>query len=113
MTNTCKIPIKYKGIINEHIEIECEIWDANNSYNRIFDLVIDTGATMSGISQNVAMQLGYDPSDPLYFNDFNTAAGIVKELPVIEVSMINVHGIKLKKPKVHMWVYRIRFPSCL
>ena len=100
MTNIREIPIKYKSVINEHIKVECEIWAVNNSYSRIFDFVVDTGATMSGISQDVAIQLGYDPSDPLYFDDCDTAGGIEERLPIIEVSMINVHGIKLKNPKI-------------
>ncbi len=100
MINIQEIPIKYKGVINEQIKVECEIWAVDNRYLRIFDFVVDTGATMSGISEDVAIQLGYDPSDPLYFDDMDTAGGIEEKMPVIEVSMINIHGIKIEKPQI-------------
>ena len=55
---------------------------------------------MSGISESVAIQLGYDPSAPYSFEDFDTAAGIEEKLPIIEVSRIDVHHLNLEKPKV-------------
>ncbi len=100
LINTHQVPIKYKGFPYEHIKIECEIHSADNNYSKIFDLVMDTGATISGISEDVAIQLGYDPSDPQYLDDVDTAGGIEEKLPIIEIVMINVHGLKLKQPKV-------------
>ena len=99
MTNEDKIPIKYRGR-NEYIKVECKIYSVDKSYSKIFDFVIDTGATMSGISESVAIQLGYDPSAPYSLEDFDTAAGIEEKLPIIELSRIDVHHLNLEKPKV-------------
>lgn len=99
LINSNRIPIKYRGG-HQHIKLECKIYSVDDSYSRIFDLVMDTGATISGISQGVAMQLGYDPSDPYYIEDFNTAGGIEEKLPIIEVTRIGVHHLNLEKPKV-------------
>ena len=99
LSNGNRIPIKYRGG-NEYIEVECKIYSVDNSYFRIFDFVIDTGATISGISESVAIQLGYDPSDPYYIVDFDTAGGIEEKLPIIELSRIDVHHLNLEKPKV-------------
>ena len=99
LINSNRIPIKYRGG-NEYIKVECKIYSVDNSYSKIFDLVIDTGATISGISECVAIQLGYDPSDPYYIDDFDTAGGIEEKLPIIEVTKIDVHHLNLEKPKV-------------
>ena len=99
LTNRNRIPIKYRGR-NEHIKVECKIYSVDNRYFRIFDFVIDTGATISGISESVAIQLGYDPSVPYSIEDFDTAAGIEEKLPIIELSRIDVHHLNLEKPKV-------------
>ena len=61
-----------------------------------FTIVIDTGATVSGISEGVAIQLGYDPSDPYYIDDFDTAAGIEEKMAMIEVTRIDVHNLNLE-----------------
>ena len=99
LTNRNRIPIKYRGG-NEYIKVECKIYSVDNSYSKIFDLVIDTGATISGISESVAIQLGYDPSDPYSIDDFDTAGGIEEKLPIIELSRIDVHHLNLENPKV-------------
>ena len=99
MINRSRIPIKYRGG-NGYIEVECKIYSVDNSYFRIYDLVLDTGATISGISESVAIQLGYDLSDPYYIVDFDTAGGIEEKLPIIEVTRIDVHNLNLENPKV-------------
>ena len=99
LINRNRIPIKYYGV-GEHIKVECKIYSVDNCYFRIFDFVIDTGATISGISESVAVQLGYDPSAPYSLEDFDTAAGIEEKLPIIELSRIDVHHLTLEKPKV-------------
>lgn len=97
LTSIIKIPIRYYSRINEHIKIECEISSVNRNYARGYYLVLDTGATISGISEDVALQLGYDPLNPLYFTDIDTAGGIEDGLPIIEVSMINIDGMKFEQ----------------
>lgn len=62
--------------------------------------VVDTGATISGISESVALQLGYDPSDPYYIDDFDTAGGIEEKMPMIKISRMEVHNQYLEKPIV-------------
>lgn len=99
MINSNRIPIKFRGR-NEHIKVECKIYSVDNSYSRIYDLVVDTGATISGISESVALQLGYDPSDPYYIDDFDTAAGIEEKLAIIELTRIDVHNLNFEQPKV-------------
>ena len=99
LINRNRIPIKYYGV-GEHIKVECKIYSVDSCYFRIFDFVIDTGATISGISESVAIQLGYDPSAPYSLEDFDTAAGIEEKLPIIELSRIDVHHLNLEKPKV-------------
>ena len=99
MINWNRIPIKYYGV-GEHIKVECKIYALDNSYFNIFDLVVDTGATRSGISECVARQLDYDLSAPCYFEDIETAGGIEKRIPVIEVSRIDIHHLNFGKPKV-------------
>ena len=97
LTSIVEIPIQYYNRINEHIKLECDISSVNRNYTKGYLLVLDTGATISGISEDVALQLGYDPLDPLYFTDIDTAGGIEDRLPIIEVSMINIDGIKLEQ----------------
>ena len=99
MNDNNRIPIKYRGG-HEHIEVECKIYSVDNSYSKIYDLIIDTGATISGISECVAIELGYDPSDPYSIVDFDTAGGIEDKLPIIELARIDVHNLNLEKPKV-------------
>lgn len=99
LTNEDKIPIKYRGR-NEYIKVACKIYSVDKGYSKIFDFVIDTGATISGISESVAIQLGYDPSVPYSLEDFDTAAGIEEKLPIIELSRIDVHHLNLENPKV-------------
>ncbi len=99
MINSNRIPIKYRGG-HDHIEVECKIYSVDNSYSKIYDLIIDTGATISGISECVAIELGYDPSYPDSIVDFDTAGGIKEKLPIIELARIDVHHLNFEKPKV-------------
>ncbi len=48
----------------------------------------------------MAIELGYDPSDPYSIVDFDTAGGIEDKLPIIELARIDVHNLNLEKPKV-------------
>ena len=57
--------------------------------------MLDTGATISGISENIAVELGYDPSQLDHFEEFATAGG-TQELPMITVSQIDIAGSKYK-----------------
>ncbi len=95
MIENNRIPIKFRGRYGQ-ITVECRIYSVDNQYSRIFDLVVDTGATISGISESVALQLGYDPSDPEYLDDFDTAAGIKEKVPMIKISRIDVHNHNLE-----------------
>ncbi len=99
LINSNRIPIKYRGG-NEYITVECKIYSVDNSYSKIYDLVIDTGATISGISEHVAIQLGYDPSDPYYTEDFDTAGGIEEKLPIIQLSRIDIHNLNVENPRI-------------
>ena len=96
MTNIKEIPIQYYNRINEHIKIQCEVSSVDRKYARSFNLILDTGATISGISEDVALQLGYDPSKPLRCTDIDTAGGIERDTPIIKVSMINIDGMKIE-----------------
>ena len=96
MIKSNRIPIKYRGRYGQ-ITVECKIYSVDNRYLRIYDLVVDTGATISGISESVALQLGYDPSDPYYYDDFDTAGGIEEKMPMIKISKIEVHNQNLDK----------------
>ena len=95
MSEKNRIPIKFRGRYGQ-ITVECRIYSVDNQYSRIFDLVVDTGSTISGISESVALQLGYDPSDPEYLDDFDTAAGIEEKVPIIKISRIDVHNHNLE-----------------
>lgn len=99
MEKSNRIPIKHRGRYGQ-ITVECKIYSVDNRYSRIYDLVIDTGATISGISESVALQLGYDPSDPYYIDDFDTAGGIEEKMPMIKISRMEVHNQYLEKPIV-------------
>lgn len=99
MITSNRIPIKYRGRYGQ-ITVECKIYSVDNRYSRIYDLVVDTGATISGISESVALQLGYDPSDPYYIDDLDTAGGIEEKLPIIELTKIDVHNLNFEKPNV-------------
>lgn len=57
--------------------------------------MLDTGATISGISENIAVELGYDPSQLDRFEEFATAGGTQK-LPMVTVSQIDIAGSKYK-----------------
>ena len=91
MVESNRIPIKYSGRYGQ-ITIECRIYSVDNRYSRIYDFVVDTEATISGISESVALQLGYDPSDPCYVDDFDTAGGIEEKIPMINIRRIEVHN---------------------
>lgn len=86
------IPIKFK---DKQIIIDCVIYGINNTNFRSISLVLDTGATISGISENIAVELGYDPSQLDHFEEFATAGG-TQELPMITVSQIDIAGSKYK-----------------
>ena len=86
------IPIKFK---DKQIVIDCVIYGINNTNFRSISLVLDTGATISGISENIAVELGYDPSQLDHFEEFATAGG-TQELPMITVSQIDIAGSKYK-----------------
>ena len=86
------IPIKFK---DKQIIIDCVIYGINNTNFRSIGLVLDTGATISGISENIAVELGYDPSQLDHFEEFATAGG-TQELPMITVSQIDIAGSKYK-----------------
>ena len=86
------IPIKFK---DKQIIIDCVIYDINNTNFRSISLVLDTGATISGISENIAVELGYDPSQLDHFEEFATAGG-TQELPMITVSQIDIAGSRYK-----------------
>lgn len=100
MTSIVEIPIKYYARINEHIKIECEIYSSDGDYSKGYPMVLDTGATISGISEDVALQLGYDTKRPLYFTDTDTSGGIEKGLPVIEIGRISIESINIEKCKM-------------
>ena len=86
------IPIKFK---DKQIIIDCVIYGINNTNFRSISLVLDTGATISGISENIAVELGYDPSQLDHFEEFATAGG-TQELPMITVSQIDIAGSRYK-----------------
>ena len=86
------IPIKFK---DKQIVIDCVIYGINNTNFRSISLVLDTGATISGIGENIAVELGYDPSQFDHFEEFATAGG-TQELPMITVSQIDIAGSKYK-----------------
>lgn len=90
------IPIK---LIDGQIKVECEIYSVDNSYSKNFYLVVDTGATRSGISENIAIDLGYDPLQPDDFQEFNTAGGI-ETLPLITLRNVYVYKVKIKEYSV-------------
>ena len=84
-----KIPFKR---VDGHITIDCVIYDVKNN-RRIISMVIDTGATMSGISENMAIELGYDPSPPGSSETISTAGGD-QETHRIIVNRIDFAGSK-------------------
>ena len=92
MTSNHLIPIKFK---DKQIIIDCVIYGINSTNFRSISLVLDTGATISGISENVAVELGYDPSQFDRFEEFATAGGTQK-LPMVTVSQIDIAGSKYK-----------------
>ncbi len=90
MTSDNQIPIKFR---NNRITIECIVYGINDY--RSIDFILDTGATISDISEDVATGLGYDPSQPYSVQEFETAGGI-SELPTIIASKINISGTKFE-----------------
>ena len=92
MTSNNLIPIKFK---DKQIIIDCVIYGINSTNFRSISLVLDTGATISGISENIAVELGYDPSQLDRFEEFATAGGTQK-LPMVTVSQIDIAGSKYK-----------------
>ena len=95
MLSNNPIPIKFR---NKKIIIGCIVYGIHNN-SRNIDLVIDTGATISGISEDIAVGLGYDPSQPYSTQEFETAGGI-SELPTIIVSKINISGSEFENLEV-------------
>ncbi|MCE2400337.1 retropepsin-like domain-containing protein [Candidatus Poribacteria bacterium] len=60
---------------------------------------MDTGATISGISENLAIELGYDLLQHGIPQDFDTAGG-TQPLSIITVKQIDFAGSKYRDHKV-------------
>ncbi len=60
---------------NGQITIRCKTHGIPDSNYRDVKLVLDTGATISGISENLAIELGYDLLQHSVPQDFDTAGG--------------------------------------
>ncbi len=85
--------------INGQITMACRIYGIDDSNYRDIKLVLDTGATISGISKNIAVELGYDLQQHGIAQDFDTAGG-TQPLSIIPVTQINFAGSKYKNHKV-------------
>lgn len=80
---------------NGQITIACRIYGIYDSNYRDIKLVLDTGATISGISKNIAVELGYDLQQHSITQDFDTAGG-AQPLSIIPVKQIDFAGSKYK-----------------
>ena len=77
ISNLILIPVKVMGI-------------DGNSFRDI-RVVLDTGASITSISTNVALDLGYNLSNPKSTREVITGSG-VEELPIIEVKALTAIG---------------------
>ena len=84
---------------NGQITIRCKIHGIPDSNYRDIKLVLDTGATISGISENLAIELGYDQLQHSVLQDFDTAGG-TQPLSIITVKRIDFAGSQYRDHKV-------------
>ena len=84
---------------NGQITIACRIYGIYDSNYRDLKLVLDTGATISGISENLAIELGYDLRQHSGTQDFDTAGG-TQPLSIITVKRIDFAGSQYIDHKV-------------
>ncbi len=84
---------------NGQITIRCKIHGIPDSNYRDIKLILDTGATISGISKNLAIELGYDLLQSGITQDFETAGG-TQPLSIISVKQIDFAGSQYKNHKV-------------
>lgn len=84
---------------NGQITIGCKIYGIDDTNYRDIKLVLDTGATISGISENLAIELGYDLLQHGITQDFDTAGG-TQLLSIITVKQIDFAGSKYRDHKV-------------
>ena len=84
---------------NGQITIGCKVYGIYDTNYRDINLVVDTGATISGISENLAIELGYDLLQHSTTQDFDTAGG-TQPLSTITVKQIDVAGSKYRNHKV-------------
>lgn len=85
---TIEIPIsKY---VKNRISVTCHIINKQNNYSANINMVVDTGATKSAISNYVATKLGYDPSQANRFEIVDTAGGEIEEIPVYRIDILRI-----------------------
>lgn len=84
---------------NGQITIRCKIHGIPDSNYRDIKLVLDTGATISGISEKLAIELGYDLLQSGITQDFDTAGG-TQPLSIITIKRIDFAGSQYRNHKV-------------
>ena len=84
---------------NGQITIASKIYGIYDTNYRDIKLVLDTGATISGISKNLAVELGYDLLQHSTTQDFDTAGG-TQSLSIITVKQIDFAGSQYREHKI-------------
>lgn len=89
--------IRYNHI--GQIIVECSVYSIDSSKYRNLDLVFDTGATVSGIGEKIALDLGYDKYNDEDIVYLDTAGGDAKAYSII-LSQIQFSGVKYRNIKM-------------
>ncbi len=96
MVSDYKTRIEFR---NGQITIGCKIYGIYDTNYRDIKLVLDTGATISGISENLAIELGYDLLQSGITQDFDTAGG-TQPFSIITVKRIDFAGSQYRDHKI-------------